>query len=628
MNKMKKYLIVCCIFFYCCFLNAQEFLSPLNYNPAVKDSHKQLVNKHKRPVLRDTPLNLPFFDDFSDFLDSPYPKQSLWADKYVFINTTYCSNPPSIGVATFDALDNNGRLYTNASTMTTFPADTLTSRSINLSIHNPGDSIYLSFFYQPQGLGPAPNDSDLFILQLYSPLLKIWKTDWYALGTIKQPFKLVMRPIVDTSFFHDGFRFRFVNFASINNGPSFPGMSGNGDIWNLDYVYMDKNRTQSDTIFRDVAFTNPLSSVLKHYQSMPWLDFKQPLVFQKEMNDTLSFTLKNNDYIQRNIKINFQVKEENSNLNPFAFDITLPLNSGTTKTFGTDFLPEALTSEADSSTVFEIKAFLSTDSFDRKTNDTVISYQRFSNYYAYDDGSAEYGYGGFIANTSVAYKFETETEDSLQAVYLFFNRSLKNENVQKFHIRVWSDKNGLPGDSIGGILDQMPDTDMLGHFKKYFLKNAILAPKTYYIGWQQTNETYLNVGFDRNNSAIQHLFINTDDGTGWQKSKISKPGAIMMRPIVGSRQGALVNVSRLSGDKLKIYPNPATGFVHIEIPNEISGSKRVTLFYDITGKLALNCQSTDQNINISSLKQGLYLVRIQSSSGQVFNAKLVKTTPQ
>jgi len=228
MNKLKRSLVIGCIISSFTYLYSQEFLSPLNYNEALKEPQKQAIYKYKKPVMLNTNSDLPFFDDFSDSLNSPYPKQSLWTDKYVFINTTYCSNPPSIGVATFDALDENGKLYSKASTLTTFPADTLTSKSINLGIYSPQDSIYLSFFYQPQGLGSPPDERDSLILQFYSPLLKTWRNDWYALGTTSKPFKLVMQPIVDPSFFHDGFQFRFVNYASINYGTAHPGWSSNG----------------------------------------------------------------------------------------------------------------------------------------------------------------------------------------------------------------------------------------------------------------------------------------------------------------------------------------------------------------------------------------------------------------
>ena len=78
---------------------------------------------------------------------------------YVFINNTYSDKQITCGIATFDALDSNGRLYATASSYG-FKADQLTSQPLNLN-YTAGDNIWLSFFYQAGGLGdpPEPNDS-------------------------------------------------------------------------------------------------------------------------------------------------------------------------------------------------------------------------------------------------------------------------------------------------------------------------------------------------------------------------------------------------------------------------------------------------------------------------------------
>jgi hypothetical protein len=188
---------------------------------------------------------------------------------------------------------------------------------------------------------------------------------------------------------------------------------------------------------------------------------------------------------------------------------------------------------------------------------------------------------------------------------------------------VWSDNNGQPGDSIAGLTDTIK-INMGGQYQRFYLKTSILLPKTFYIGWQQINLVFLNIGFDRNRSSMDKVQINLNDGQGWLPSKSLISGALMMRPVVGSRQMAYSNVQNFLIEKLKVYPNPATDFVKIEIPNELVGSKNIIQFYDITGKVAFTCQNSDQNINISSLNKGLYLIRIQDKSGQVFNARLVK----
>ena len=74
------------------------------------------------------------------------------------------------------------------------------------------------------------------------------------------------------------------------------------------------------------------------------------------------------------------------------------------------------------------------------SNDTMTFTQVFGDYYAYDDGVPENGYG--LTSTGgkqwLAYRFDLNTQDTLTAVDLYFNRTRngENENVQ-FRLCVW-----------------------------------------------------------------------------------------------------------------------------------------------------------------------------------------------
>ena len=88
--------------------------------------------------------------------------------------------PPSIGVVTLDALDENGLIYTHAETQP-FGADTLTSNPIKLDCYNISDSLYFSFYYQPGGasrsyppvewerIGDHPETDDSLVLEFGYP---------------------------------------------------------------------------------------------------------------------------------------------------------------------------------------------------------------------------------------------------------------------------------------------------------------------------------------------------------------------------------------------------------------------------------------------------------------------------
>ncbi len=101
--------------------------------------------------------------------------------------------------------------------------------------------------------------------------------------------------------------------------------------------------------------------------------------------------------------------------------------------------------------LFRITSWLITDSFDPKENDTVVYYQRFSNYFAFDDGSSEAGYGvnGLGSrNAMVAYRFKSFIEDTLRAIRICFNDSYMNSNQRIFDLMVWDDNGGIPGNVL------------------------------------------------------------------------------------------------------------------------------------------------------------------------------------
>ena len=105
---------------------AQEFVNPLIYNSQITQTQQ------RSSLVSNASLDLPFYDDFSDYL--VYPKSSHWLDNDVFINRNYPINPLNIGVATFDGLDSIGSPRSIVSETVHGPSDYLTSRPIDLSI--------------------------------------------------------------------------------------------------------------------------------------------------------------------------------------------------------------------------------------------------------------------------------------------------------------------------------------------------------------------------------------------------------------------------------------------------------------------------------------------------------------
>ena len=255
---------------------------PLYSNYQIKQ--KRIQNKAfdqfqaKRGVT-DT-LTLPFFDDFS--ILSVLPLESLWTDGAVFINADFPINPPSIGVATFDGLDGQGNAYEGIDPSLFGPADTLSSQPINLSGFVPGDSLYLSFFYQAQGLSfEVLKESDSLVLQ-FQNRIGAWVNIWSTPGLANTDFHIANIAVKDTSYLHEAFRFRWVNYQQY---------IGNLKQWHLDYVYLNQGRNAADTIFEDQAMVYLPEFPFTTYTHLPWKHLQQS--FSKHLRSSFEVPVSN-----------------------------------------------------------------------------------------------------------------------------------------------------------------------------------------------------------------------------------------------------------------------------------------------------------------------------------------------
>jgi len=597
--------------------HAQEVITGLQ-------SQYRIIREHSKPLLTkgmaaDT-VNLPFFDDFSG--SSVFPDPGKWSDDYVFINNTYSDMQPTTGIATFDAIDNTGRLYESAST-SIFMADQLTTQPINLDFP-PSDNIWLSFWYQPGGLGDMPGAGDSLTLQFFAPDEQTWYSVWKAPFSEQKEFRPAILRIDNSRYLRKGFRFRFINYASLSPNLNDPSMIGNCDHWNIDYVMLNRNRHAADTTFADVAFTRGLRSVLKTHESMPWKQFRQ--VSLQEMGAFIPIRYRNNDIITRNITRNFQVWDVYRNQQAHFFTAgatnispltTIDFDANLIYTFNTTYTDSAL---------FRITAWLITDDFDPKQNDTVRYLQTFSNYFAFDDGSSEGGYGinGLGSrNAMVAYRFKSYMEDTLRAISICFNDSYLNANKRLFDLMVWDDNLGTPGNLIYSREEVMVEQGSeINGFYTYSLPDGVPVNDVFYVGWRQRSETFLNAGFDVNtpNNGRQLYWLNGS----WNQSQVN--GSVMIRPIVGDP----IKITRIDDivpdEKLKfrIWPNPASGYINID-RGDLPVHNNVTLsVIDLQGREQISVPLSDQ-IDISKLPAGIYIIIPRINGRAAGHYRLVKS---
>ena len=617
---MFKSIILYGIFLNACLVSilAQEVVTGLQSNYRI--IHNAEKFKESRGLVSADTLVLPFFDDFSGH--SIFPDSNKWTDNYVFINNTYSDRQITAGIATFDALDNSGKMYDQASS-SGFEADHLTSQPINLN-YTSSDNIWLSFFYQAGGLGDPPEANDSLTLQFFAPLEQKWYSIWKVGGSLDQRFKPAIIRIDKDRFLQKGFQFRFVNYASISPNLTDPSMVGNCDIWNIDYVLLDKNRNAADTTFADVAFTLPLRSLLKSHEAMPWKQFRQ--VYLQEMGSSILIHYRNNDTLTRNITRNFEIWDVYKNSQAYSVSAgATNIGPLTNVDYNANLVYTFNTSNNDSA-LFRITASLKTDNFDPKGNDTLIYYQVFKNYFAFDDGTSEGGYGinGLGSrNAMVAYKFTSFMQDTLRAIQICFNDSYQHANQREFDLVVWDDNNGIPGNVLCTREDVIVEQgNGINGFYTYILPQGVMVNDVFYVGWKQRSESFLNAGYDVNtpNAGKQFYWLNGE----WSLSQV--PGSIMIRPVVGS---ALI-VTSVHDTPVKnkslmtIWPNPASEYINID-PGDLqfTGSSYITIT-DLNGRELIKVLF-NRKVDISSLKDGMYFLVININGSTVRYNRFIKS---
>jgi hypothetical protein len=580
---------------------AQEAVSGLLYNRQLSEPALHLALKGAKGT--DT-LSLPFTDDFS--YSNPVPSSGKWTDSKVFINNTFTVNQVTQGVATFDCLDESGKLYSDAST-TLFKADVLTSSPIDLA-YSPADSIYLSFFYEPGGIADMPERDDSLTLSFWSPSEESWFSVWRARGETAREFRQVMIPVKETRWLKKGFQFRFTNYASLAGIVSEPSRAGSADQWNIDCVRLGSGRKVSDTVLHDAALTKPLRSLLKEYEAMPWRQFRQ--AYLSVMSSTAGIAYRNNDNIVRNITRHISIKDLRSNFTVRDFSAgATNVEPFTDMIFNAPLL-YTYSSLATDSALFLVTSSLITDDFDPKGNDTLSFLQRFSDYFAIDDGTAEAGYGingQGSRNAMVALRFRSFIPDSVTAISICFNDAYNNANQGLFDLMVWADDNGAPGAQIGTTTGPVavPGTTANGFVTWYFDK-PVSVNGNFWIGWKQLSEKFLNAGLDLNTppAGRQYFLLNGI----WQQSQV--PGTLMMRAVMkGSGTGTSSGENPLFNSLYSLYPNPSAGDITLVVSDDAPHDFTIDI-YDMAGTRVLSLPRSEHP-DIAGLPAGSYIMIIR-----------------
>jgi hypothetical protein len=632
-------------------LPAQK-ITGLDYNHSIRN---QLIEK--KTGFKSTRVTPPFpttshlfFDDFSAYRNSVFPDNNLWLNNNAaFINQTYPDSCISIGVATLDAFDSQGYVYARNDSPT--PSDTLTSKIIQTDTVT--GNLYLSFFVQAGGKGDAPDEQDSLIVEFYIPDSLRWYTVWHSLGYESHTFEQVIIPI-DSVYKTNSFQFRFRNYTSLvkNDAPGEQeGALGNSDLWHIDYV--EVRAVTDENVMRainDIAFTQPLLSSHEEYFAIPYNHLNVAISYRRNecpISFRTYFPVESADIaINRNYESwsiydgIFNIQEQSLlNLNNVPPFITTTFKDFFSSNYS--FFPDQKYGH------YLLKSFLS---ISNKTqylwNDTIEREEIFKNYYALDDGTAEYGFGlpgngatGMrLANMFNLYTFRTK--DTLSAVDIHFPHSRNNahKNVE-FSICIWkseyfNDTTPNPGELLypKGESDTWkwyaPDTNLkINEFMHIELTEDILVSDTIFVGLVQKGSDFINIGYDINTNSRSRIRFN--DGNGWLTPINSVPtGSLMIRPVFGHKvYNSLHEAQSNTTGKITVYPNPAGQYITI-VPENFAGDYEnyMVSIYTILGQNIYSMKQLTGEMDISQLNSGMYIVRVlHIPSKSVCIQKFLKT---
>ena len=609
--------------------HAQEYLSGFSYE--TND-----FNENRNTRGRSEAIQLPFFDDFTD--TEVFTNNVKWQNNKVLVNSGFPVFPTNYNAATFDVLDNTGKVYSHAIS-SPFIADSLVSKPISLKNLTPADSVYLSFYYQPQGNGDAPEDADSLVLMIgcQTDTSLVWNHIWSAEGMTLDSFlianngnyfKQIMIPVVDEKYFGNEIVILFYNYGSIPP-TMYPNDRSNVDNWNIDFIYLNKKRTFDDTTFPLVTFSEKAPSLLKRYQSMPYRQYVS--------NPTVAVVTDYNMYIANLDSVgtstqytchvenlasdwNFDYSSEWCNISPFVktgFQNCDGNNSTQACPHLKNFLFD-MNDDVDTATYHITHIITVDESTSNAKGDTLYGVQSFKNYYAYDDGIPERGYGVVPGESCFASQFSVSTPDTLCGVYLLFNRTHKDANYDFFDIVVWNNNNGKPGNEFYRLKNQRPvwDDEEIYKFAYYPFDEILKVNGTIYVGIMQHEKESINIGFDTSNDNSQYNFY--DVGYGWENS--SMKGSLMIRPALGSDMTFVKEENVTQNSRLGLYPNPSKNTVNIgELEAEVCEE---IMIFDMTGRLMKHF-TNDVNLDVSDLPTGLYMMRVVTGEGKRYTEKFM-----
>jgi len=579
-------------------------------------------------LTKPTPLGtIPAKPNYINWLRPSYEGYSSIPDSLGFvannggvtINDGFEINPISHGIATFNGINYLGIPYSN-SNVNGF-ADVLLSLPFDLSAYTLTDSIYMSFFWQPGGLGELPDTSSFLRLE-FKDNANNWIPVWTKHGgdsTLADTFMVAMIPFDSTNYLHKNFQYRFRSYGNLYGG---------FDVWNIDYIYIDTNRTILQPYLHDVTASSTSPRFLKNYTSIP---YKHLVQYLGQYSDSLTALISPNKCLYfRNMAVRYD-GFTNTDVKGISPDFLLQTHDNLGNTYPDIYQTNPLadfsfidsTSFRDTINASFMTApyvlkqefsMLNVESIDQATydmsfNNTINNETPFYDYYAYDDFSPEYTVQYKQSGANLANQYKLLVADTLTHMDFCFLRN-DGPDLTNFTINmtVW-DKSMTVKATQPVSISYPALQNVFTRFQ--FNIPVYLTADTFYFGFNASFNDVLFIGYDRNNDFTSRIFCDTSNSTWFPfKNLTTVTGALMIRPVFSKNQ-ILTAIKNPQGkvDQFVVYPNPNNGELHF------MGNPEYMTVFDLNGRQLIQESVSSGSVSVAGkLSNGLYLIYLSKGS--------------
>jgi hypothetical protein len=493
------------------------------------------------------------------------------------------------------------------------------------------DSLVLSFYWQARGWGEQPNADDSLMLQFKNSSGQ-WVRQWAISVDSLTPFTKQDIVLRNSAYIHSSFQFRFLNFGRL---------SGAYDTWNIDYVYLNARaaiQRPGAGIVRDVAFVGGPISPIKNYSQIPLSQYQESLkadsisafvrnVLGSPIGDNVTHLMQTNIYVNQQLAKQFTDPASSSNaLGLASSNGTILLQSGERVRASIATRPLQPWLSGDSAHVV-YNFFLSENAegqnaIDTKTNDTLSYRIDLGHAFAYDDGSAEFGWGINKKFGKFAYQFEAFKAWEMNAVDIHIAKVGRKLTQGGFRIGIYQsiDTANSANDKVllAPIYFPIAYTEVRDGMQRLYLGQTVSIPQgKFYMIVEQLTDELLPIGFDTHRNSTDQMWVNLG-GTNWKPVR-NFSGSLMLRPVQepSSVTGLPEELAKQQEDW--VYPNPSNGHINWHLPIEYLA------VYNTAGLLVFSAKpaQTQQSLQLSKLPSGLYLLKIEGRNGETYSQRIL-----